>query len=261
MLVRLDGINVEALCLPTNEGELDLLEAFNRSTRDREGVDVLPASALEALRHKPRAKMFHTPTVAIVGDRAATRPRPIVGRVSDARAALAELGLGFVGDNRTARTIEGKKPVASFLNGRVEFLADRIITRLAGLDRVRTVQRLLEHLVAKRSEAQQDEVTTAATLAAYGDGHDAEGVLLQRWQDRSAVSLIPRLLVEVAICEAAAEGGSRRRRATSWPCSRTWTVWSNSATRRTPFTGGRRPQRSASMRWEASAYPIRSTTA
>ena len=179
---------------------LDRAEAFDRT------------AAVQRVVSNDDARFFHLAYAQNFRQHTASnnplRPRFIgEGDVNFASVGLVQRLL----PGSSARELTGEEECNRFLHAVVDDCWDRARAILGKLERHSAVTLGLENVEAIEQDRHQWELTAKAVLATHADRDDVTTAAGNRENDRSAASLVSRVIVEMAVCTSPSEGDSMSR--------------------------------------------------
>jgi hypothetical protein len=198
---------------PTNIAERTILESLVEAVGDLSGLSLSSATIAAIVRRvlpDEDTRCFHMFRARNYRDfmLADAWPKPKPRFVRDEDVAFGRIGLAWaVLEDRTQRKINGAAQSQDFLNGVVDVLWQRTITRVKQINRCSLMHRCLTNIDATELDHRQWESTAKAFLAAHGRHEEVTNAAQERDTQRNMALMASRILIEMAICESPMGGG------------------------------------------------------
>lgn len=199
------------LAHPTNVSEAALIAAIVRGCIELTGAAADPgevdALVIKIVRNED-ARDCHLFQASHFRDfvRDASKGSPI--RIDTIDDATLRLGLGWrVRERDEGGEIHGKIACTKYLNSLVAAVENELCADLRALDRRSVVEIALQNHEAAMIEQGRWRRTAGAILSLYDDKAAARATINEHEFENNAVLQASRVLVELAVCECALEGG------------------------------------------------------
>lgn len=206
--IRIGDTFDDALASPDNIAEQALVDSMIGGALELAGADMDSserARLLEIVCPSPHARSRHMMPAQDFRDmiRAGSGHPLSIDLMDD---ALSRLGLAFRVRADVSDEITGIEHCTSFLNQASHHVLDELCSSLRSFNRERFIEVVLENHESAAIHREVWRRTAHANLALHGEG--ALDVVAQHIAEMNACSIASRILIEAAVCECPAEGGS-----------------------------------------------------
>lgn len=191
-----------------NRAEKAILRALVRGTADLLDCRLDDTMIIDVAIPNPDAKQFHSFTAQCFADYVSHRLPSTPMMLEEFDESLTRLGLAWrAGASRETESITGVEQCTCFLNTAADAMWQDIRQLLSGLDRRAMLERLLLNGEALRRDDRVWKRTARAMLALNASAGDAHRRMADQAFKRNASIVNTRILMEMALCECAHEGG------------------------------------------------------